>query len=642
MKKITFLLIFLYASASINAQSYIGFLPDNYSGVHGAISNPATIVDSRFRTDINLVGASALFGNDYYSVSFDDLTTDTDLDDDSRRDPSDNNNIFGNADILGPSFMFNIDAKNSIALTTRGRVFYNINEINGQTYENIIEDFDQEDDFVVNEGDFFTTGTAWAELGITYGRVLMDSEEHFLKGGVTLKYLQGISNFYASGENVSIDYDADGAVLTNGQTTGSIETEGTVLYGSNSDDEFDDFEVASNATGFGADLGLIYEWRPDFEEYQLKNKEGETVWNKSANKYKLKFGLSLTDLGSVNFKDGTQNTYDINGSITEEDYEDAENIEAALNEFYNDIEEGDSEKSVLPTALHVNADWNINNYFYVNLNADMAMTSKNEINVNRTTNIYTLSPRFESKWFTFQVPLSIVQYTGFQAGAGFRAGPLYVGSGSAISALLSDEVQAIDVYAGLKVPIYQSRVKDQDGDGIMDKVDDCPLQAGPAENYGCPWPDNDGDTILDKDDTCPEIAGPVENNGCPWPDTDEDGLLDKDDNCPQEAGPVENQGCPYSDSDNDGVFDKEDQCPDVVGTVANNGCPEVTDEVQNTLNQYAKTILFNTGKSTIKEESDVVLNDIISILNEYPNAKFSVEGHTDSVGSTILNQRLSG
>jgi len=36
-----------------------------------------------------------------------------------------------------------------------------------------------------------------------------------------------------------------------------------------------------------------------------------------------------------------------------------------------------------------------------------------------------------------------------------------------------------------------------------------------------------------------------------------------------------------------------------------------------------------------------VLSDIIAILNEYPNAKFTVDGHTDSTGSDSLNQRLS-
>lgn len=88
-------------------------------------------------------------------------------------------------------------------------------------------------------------------------------------------------------------------------------------------------------------------------------------------------------------------------------------------------------------------------------------------------------------------------------------------------------------------------------------------------------------------------------------------------------------------------MDKDDACPDVAGTVANNGCPEVTEEVQKQLNDYAKTILFDTGKSTLKTETVSVFVDIIKILNEYPNAKFTVEGHTDSVGSAKLNQSLS-
>jgi len=36
-----------------------------------------------------------------------------------------------------------------------------------------------------------------------------------------------------------------------------------------------------------------------------------------------------------------------------------------------------------------------------------------------------------------------------------------------------------------------------------------------------------------------------------------------------------------------------------------------------------------------------VLNDIIGILKEYPTAKFTVEGHTDSQGRETANQKLS-
>ena len=178
---------------------------------------------------------------------------------------------------------------------------------------------------------------------------------------------------------------------------------------------------------------------------------------------------------------------------------------------------------------------------------------------------------------------------------------------------------------------------DTDGDGIEDSKDDCPNEAGLAELNGCP--DTDGDGIADNKDNCPTVAGLKALNGCP--DADGDGVTDADDKCPNEAGPAANKGCPWADKDGDGVLDKDDKCPDVKGTVANNGCPEVTETVQKQLNEYAKTILFDTGKSSIKAQSEAVLGDITAILKEYPTAKFTVEGHTDSVGSDQLNQRLS-
>ncbi|WOD44938.1 OmpA family protein [Hwangdonia lutea] len=178
---------------------------------------------------------------------------------------------------------------------------------------------------------------------------------------------------------------------------------------------------------------------------------------------------------------------------------------------------------------------------------------------------------------------------------------------------------------------------DTDGDGIQDSKDDCPNEPGLAEFNGCP--DSDGDGVPDHLDECPTVAGLKALAGCP--DADGDGVADKDDKCPNEAGPAANNGCPWPDRDGDGVLDKDDNCPDVKGTVANNGCPEVSEAVQKTLNEYAKTILFDTGKSTIKNESAKVLSDITAILKEYTNSKFTIEGHTDSTGSAKLNQSLS-
>ena len=199
---------------------------------------------------------------------------------------------------------------------------------------------------------------------------------------------------------------------------------------------------------------------------------------------------------------------------------------------------------------------------------------------------------------------------------------------------IPDNKDACPEVAGLK---EFNGCPDTDGDGIPDKDDACPQVKGLKEFNGCP--DTDGDGIPDKDDACPEVAGPKEFNGCP--DTDGDGIPDKDDKCPDVAGPAENGGCPWPDTDGDGVLDKDDLCPEVAGPASNKGCPEPNDDDQKRLNQYAKTILFDTGKATIKFESAEILNQIINVLKKFPNSRFRIEGHTDSTGKKAKNIELS-
>lgn len=52
-------------------------------------------------------------------------------------------------------------------------------------------------------------------------------------------------------------------------------------------------------------------------------------------------------------------------------------------------------------------------------------------------------------------------------------------------------------------------------------------------------------------------------------------------------------------------------------------------------------IKFDSGKSTIKPESMGVINQIVQMMQQYPDIKLSVEGHTDSDGEDAFNKKLS-
>lgn len=673
MNKKLLCLFVLFSIVKINAQSYMGYIPDNYAGVQGVLFNPASIADSRFKSDVNLFSTSGTLTNDFYGISLFDLPKSSyDANEDGVRTPSQKNGGFVFSDVMGPSFMFNIAPKHSIALFTRARAVVNLVDVNGDLYNQLKDGIDDASSFNIPVGSPNLVGHTWGEVGLSYAAVLWQSKQHFLKGGLTAKYLVGGLNAYAKGSNITASFDNE----FDNPFTNTLTTTGDLVVGSSQDfiTGDDDVKFDPDSKGYGADFGLIYEWRPDYESYDLNKAKPADNNFRNLNKYKLRFGLSVTDLGFIKYKNVKRDSYVFDNSLSQNEIDSADDIKEFL-EFYNNVTTTYNDENVkLPTALHMDVDWSIYKKFYLNLNGNFSLVNKSALNTSSIANTWVLTPRYETKWFTFSLPINYMEYSGVQVGTGLRFGPLFVGSSSLVTNAFSKQSKAADVYFGVKLPIFQKKFKDKDQDDVLDRDDACPKVAGPADNKGCPWPDSDADTVVDKDDTCPniagpvenkgcpwgdtdndsvmdnvdacpDVAGPVENKGCPWPDTDGDSVLDKDDKCPNEKGLVANAGCPELDADKDGVTDKEDVCPTVAGPASNKGCPEVTQEVLKELKVQARAVFFVTGKAVLqtadKGATDGRLDAIKEIIRNYPNAKFSIEGHTDSVGKAASNQKLS-
>jgi outer membrane protein OmpA-like peptidoglycan-associated protein len=183
--------------------------------------------------------------------------------------------------------------------------------------------------------------------------------------------------------------------------------------------------------------------------------------------------------------------------------------------------------------------------------------------------------------------------------------------------------------------------KDSDGDGITDDKDKCPDVAGVAKYDGCPVPDTDKDGINDDNDKCPTVAGLARYQGCPIPDTDKDGINDEEDKCPTVSGVARYQGCPVPDTDGDGINDEEDKCPTVAGIAENQGCPAIKEEVKKKVDFAAQNILFASGSYKLLSSSNKGLNEVAKILQDNPDLKLSIDGHTDNTGTPEKNQMLS-
>lgn len=179
---------------------------------------------------------------------------------------------------------------------------------------------------------------------------------------------------------------------------------------------------------------------------------------------------------------------------------------------------------------------------------------------------------------------------------------------------------------GFKIGLNKTR--DSDGDGIKDKNDLCPNKFG-RSFWGCP--DGDGDGIVDNEDACPAEAGSSALSGCP--DTDGDGIANRRDKCPEEAGSFENSGCPKeSDSDGDGIADNLDACPEEKGLAEN---------VKQDLQNIFESLQFTVNSSNIDPSSFDELDRLAQIMQDDPELRLIIRGHTDNTGNPNDNLELS-
>ena len=441
MKKTLLLFCFLGSFFYARGQSYFGFRDDNYAGIQGALFNPSVIVDSKYRADVTIFSASSTAQNDLYGVNFAEvLDGNYDLQADASKNIKSNNRGNFNVDILGPSFMMNITPVHSIALYSRVRSITNLVDVNGQLVDEVNKDIDMSNSFLISGGNPNGVSNSWAEIGASYATVLLDRDMHFIKGGITVKYLMAGVNGYINGNNLSVAFTKNVAnpALSQYYSTGTLKTSANYDYENGKDPEFD-----ATSAGVGVDLGFTYEYRTNCHTCV-------------GNRYKLKAAFSVTDIGKLNYKNTIENTYNLNGSVSQDDIDDADDIFEFFDANYTKTATRKAVKANLPTALHTNFDWNIDNKFYLNLSTDFSLTDAKKINSTAIANSVTFTPRYETRQFSFYLPVTYMEYSGVQIGTGFRAGPLFIGSGSLVSNLFSNNSKACNLYVGLKLPIYQN------------------------------------------------------------------------------------------------------------------------------------------------------------------------------------------
>ena len=620
-----FFIFFLFKFAI--SQDFLGYSASEYAGVTAIDIQPANLADNRFRFDMTLGAFSIKAYNNYFGIkryglqntnsglmNYNPLMASSAYNSDQVKDNfyetnegGKNKTVYLSNRIVLPSFLLEIDHKNTIALTWDVRNFVNVDNVSPELARLMYTDFQEENlwkkDFSVKN--LSVQAMSWAEYGITYARVLKEDNEHAFKAAGRIKAMQGIAATYLYAKNFQYQYPSD-------TTMNILNTEveyghSNNLYGNN---ELK-YKWVSNP-GIGFDLGFVYEWRPDYMKYKYDMDGEKNLWRRDQTKYKFKAGLSILDIGGVKFTKGQyshnfkanvnmldfRNKFDVGGSGLIVNGDTSQLNFTALDDSLRSLGTVDDSKKTfvmnLPTAISAQADYRIWKDFDVNFVAYYAFQFKNNANKVHDFSSVSITPCWDHKWFGLFVPFQYHFLYGWSYGTCVRLGPIIVGTDNMGAFFGNKSFRGADAYFLLKIPVPFGRPKDKDKDGVSDKKDLCKTVPGVWEFQGCPdrdgdkvqdkfdkcpdvpglvefqgCPDRDGDKIIDMEDECPNVAGLAEFKGCP--DTDGDKIIDKNDSCPTLAGPIELHGCP--DTDKDGITDNIDQCVDVPGPAENNGCP---------------------------------------------------------------------
>jgi len=599
LRALIFIGFFIFLHGGARSQDYFSYGGGNFSGLNQVIANPAAAADNRLKLDVILVGIDFNFNNSWFNVKREALKNSGTLTKPvfpaswSNETPNVADNIFKNFTIIDdpkkrsillenrmllPSVMFQIDSKNSVAFTWSVRQIANIEGITPE-FANL---FEKEMDLSVTQNNrihlqnFRAFQMSWVEYGFTYARVLKDKNKHFLKAGATPKLLRGLESAYLLVRDLDFLFSTKDTNSYFNADFSYAHSEG-FNPSEKSDHPVSDFYRNGTKLRMGLDLGVIYEWRPHFKNYKYKEDGKHFTWRKDLNKYKLKFGASLVDIGRIKFKKGETN-YDLSVRINRQNFEkfyavsDYEMFDSIVKADYSSENQTSQFSVFLPTALNTQVDYSINEFFYLNLSSHFTDFHRSSSYKVQNYSAVCFAPRVEHYWFDISIPftynmLSVQRNKKIMTGLNLRLGPLCLGTNN-LGPIFKGDISAFNFYVILKVSIPYKSIKDRDGDRINDKKDACPDDPGEIAVHGCP--DHDHDDIPDKEDACPHQAGLTEFKGCP--DTDTDGIKDGEDACPHEKGGIELKGCP--DLDKDSIPDKDDACADTPGLQKYKGCPD--------------------------------------------------------------------
>jgi len=446
MKKTLFTLCLLVGFSASAQDQFSGISTSNRVGILNGAINPAEFANLSKKFEINFYGLSFDVSNN--KIGFNDLTSNTNLED-LIFTGTESANLRIDGQILGPSFAMKW-RKWGFGITTKANIKFDVVDVDTSLGNAIFNNNLTLNTTLLNQtGNQRLSGTSYGEIGFSVARKIYENDKHKFDAGITLKFLfpGSYSNFGFSNLNGTITQNSSGTFLTTDQPANL-----NIAYSGNLADSFSNFDdytksIFGGLNGVATDIGFNYQW-----------KDGK-------DKYKIKSGLAIRNIGSMTFKDdnnyNTNYTLNIQPTIQNplgldlslfENINNLSEVEDVLfnNNYLNINNQNKTDFRVnLPTLLTMYADFKIVSKVFITGYLQQKMKKDDGNDQITARNIFSITPRVNLGFFEAFLPVSTDDISGTNVGFGFRLAGFYIGSNSIITSL-ADGKQA-NIYTGYRL-----------------------------------------------------------------------------------------------------------------------------------------------------------------------------------------------
>ncbi|HEV2483598.1 MAG TPA: DUF5723 family protein [Puia sp.] len=441
------------------AQYDLGIGNSNYSGIPGARINPGVTAGSALKWEVNGLSGDVLYDNTFVytpkgavpAFGFKSILKGI-VDNQhfaTHYAPGDENKLYQftlSSEIQGPSFRLSLGGQQSIGLDIAARGYVNIRNLPGATAENAWAYLKENDlwNQALSDNSTRLNMMGWLQYGLTYSAILFDDGNNQWKAGIQLNYLQGIVAAYA--RNTHLNYTLDSSQIAFANSS--------VDYGRTDYDSYrkiGDYGNLNHGHGFGVDLGVVYVHASD---------------TRAPEDYDYRLGLSVMDIGAIDLnRNAAAFHLQTAGGVFDHWDQQALMSNTAIDKTLSAVfYQGDSSASrtaghfrmALPTAISVQGDYRVTAHYYVNATIVKGLGHGNRPGVVQP-DIYSVTPRYESRWWDVSIPFSLLYYGAWRARVGLavRAGYVFFGGDAPVGLLSLGNMQGVDAYAGVRFFVFK-------------------------------------------------------------------------------------------------------------------------------------------------------------------------------------------